>query len=429
MSALPMPAAAARGGGGGGGGITAPPPKRGILKGFSGSAAKSGISSSSSSRPGTGVSQTQQEGAGLAAKLSTIQATGSPFGVDGASARKGRAWAQSQYAGAGGGQQLQLQLQSQSMEKELAQRDNRERGLDFVQPSKWNWMSWESIKRKLLLASTGSPSSVERQSETSEASGHSRQAAYIRNAANNGQAGADGSNNIHNNEKQVHMMSDGGEEDWAVDQVVVDSEFWDADGNLLHTTDDPDSTGHTAAGGTHERTSNSGRDTTTAHSDTAGSLLKAPHYKAIDGVVTFFKGWLFPKCQYFFEPRFGDPEKEDNFRKERWYNNKRHAFFGCCFLIINWALIMGLVTMYSLFQRILYYGVFTLLTWPLPILVACDWHRKHNQIYSALAAASTLCLGYFGVISMWECHFLSNGRGSCGGQTFLLVTYYSYVRP
>ena len=299
------------------------------------------------------------------------------------------------------------------MERELAQ---RERGLEFIQPTQW-W-SWERIKRKLLLASTGSPSSVERQSETSEASGHSRQAAYVRNgaaAAGGGQAGA-------SNEKQVHMEGD--EEDWTVDQIVVDSEFWDADGNLL-AAQDPDSNGHT--GNTHERTSNSGRDTTTAHSDTAGSLLKAPHYKAIDGFVTFFKGWLFPKCQYFFEPRFGDPEKEEAFRKERWYNNKRHAFFGCCFLIINWALICGLVTMYSTFQSVLYYGVFTLFTWPLPIMVALDWNRKHNMIYSINAAAATLCLGYFGVISMWECHFLRQGRATCGGQTFLLVTYYSSV--
>ena len=302
------------------------------------------------------------------------------------------------------------------MERELAQ---RERGLEFIQPKKW-W-SWERIKRQLLLASTGSPSSVERQSETSEASGHSRQAAYVRNAQN-ATAGASGGDQA-NNEKQVHMEGD--EADWTVDQVVVDSEFWDADGNLLQAQDDPESAGPNGPGNTHERTSNSGRDTTTAHSDTAGSLLKAPHYKAIDGFVTLFKGWLFPKAQYFFEPRFGDPEKEDAYRKERWYNNKRHAFFGCCFLIVNWILIMALVTMYSTFQSVLYYGVFTLFTWPLPVLVALDWNRKHNMIYSINAAAATLCLGYFGVISMWECHFLATGRGSCGGQTFLLVTYYS----
>lgn len=389
---------------------TPPPPKRGILKGFN---------NGKTSRPGTGTSVSPAgataEGAGapsgLAAKLSALGGQ-----HESASNRKSKAWAHSQsqaYSQSRGHSQAQ-----QSMEKGLAQRGrtlDRERGLEFIQPKKW--LSWEAIKRKLLLASTGSPSSVERQSETSEASGHSRQAAYNRNAP----AGQDVAGD---HEKQVHI--DGDQEDWTVDQVVVDSEFWDSDGNLLYTDDDPHSNDHTAAGGTHDRTSNSGRDTTTAHSDTAGSLLKAPGYKAIDGFVTFFKGWLFPKCLYFFEPRFGDPEKEDSFRKERWYNNKRHAFFGCCFLIVNWALIMGLVTMYSLFQKVLFYGVFTLFTWPLPILVALDWHRKHNHIYSIAATAATICLGYFGVISMWECHFLAAGRDSCGGQTFLLTTYYSY---
>ena len=123
-------------------------------------------------------------------------------------------------------------------------------------------------------------------------------------------------------------------------------------------------------------------------------------------------------------------------------------------MIINWALICGLVTMYSkwqvrllcrdrtsparcdgeadnIFQRparrqsALYYGVHTAFLLPLPFMVAFDFPRKRPMIYSIVGAAASTCLGYFGVISMYECHFLREGRANCSGQTFLLTTYYA----
>lgn len=54
-------------------------------------------------------------------------------------------------------------------------------------------------------------------------------------------------------------------------------------------------THHGAAGSSGEKVSNSGRETNTNRSETAGSLIINPTIKVIDGVVTFFKGYLIPK--------------------------------------------------------------------------------------------------------------------------------------
>jgi len=109
------------------------------------------------------------------------------------------------------------------------------------------------------------------------------------------------------------MEDDEDADEWSVDQVVVDADYFDDDGNLLHSNESKDGSG--TGGLVGERVSNSGRETNTAHSETAGSLIGGPTFKAIDGVITFFRGYLIPKCIYFFEPRFGDEEKEQNFRK------------------------------------------------------------------------------------------------------------------
>ena len=217
--------------------------------------------------------------------------------------------------------QKSAQDRSWSNEENVArlQRDRqaRERGLEFHQPASWT-LTWEKIKRKLLLASTGTPSSGGNPSVTSEASRHSREAAYLRNdgagagaAAHHGGGGG--------GEKQVHMALNGydpdgnpyGDDDWKVDQVVVDAEFFDADGNIVHNGTSivgsgdhyrQDGRAGAPTGGAYGRGSqqphsSSGRDggTTTAHSDTAGSLMKAPGFAIADGIFTFFAGWLYPK--------------------------------------------------------------------------------------------------------------------------------------
>lgn len=129
-----------------------------------------------------------------------------------------------------------------------------------------------------------------------------------------------------------------------------------------------------------------------------------------------------PQCQYFFEPRFGDKEKEINFRKERWYNTKRNAWFGSCFLILNWILVLALTVQHSVVEKVLYWGAVTLFTVPMPVLVAFDLPRKRPYLYSFWGAAACGCLGVCGVITMRLCRFLDGGQ--CNGNQYLLVSYY-----
>lgn len=104
----------------------------------------------------------------------------------------------------------------------------------------------------------------------------------------------------------------------------------------------------------------------------------------------------FKQLAYFFEPRFGDPEKELNFRKERWYNTKRNAAFGCFFLILNWILLIALVNMQGTYQKVLYYGALTFFVIPMPFFVAFDLPRRAPQFYSFWGITATMMPAFFG---------------------------------
>lgn len=99
---------------------------------------------------------------------------------------------------------------------------------------------------------------------------------------------------------------------------------------------------------------------------------------------------------YFFEPRFGDPEKELNFRKERWYNTKRNATFGCCFMILNWILLVALLNTIGVWQKVLYYGVLTLFVWPVPVMIAFDLPRKWPNFYSFWTITAVMLPAFLG---------------------------------
>lgn len=268
--------------------------------------------------------------------------------------------------------------------------DDRPRELQFKQPLS---AYWARLKRKLLQASTGTPSDgQENRSDSSQTSGNSRELpAYILNAKKEarekqlrlarqrelrGGYGGDGDSSEGEEEE---------EEDWHVDSVVVDQHnFLDDDGEHarfgnLRNQDGTDR---------HSITGN----TTTAHSETAGSVVKVAGWEAVEwvsplfpttfclymliqrmfhricnlfrGFVTFFRGLVIPGLIYFFEPRFGDPDKEVNFQKERWYNSKRLAWFASCFLLVNMGMYIGLAGISTTYDKVVAWGLFPLLTAP-----------------------------------------------------------------
>lgn len=305
--------------------------------------------------------------------------------------------------------------------------------------------TWSNIRRKLLLASTGSPSSLEEgRSEGSDVSGNSRVQAYVQTRAKQAndaqqqqdkQAAALANGKEPHSTKHAHIGgvseippsgcrfgdNDDDDDSWLVDEVVVESEFFDPDtGELINApvydprtgtfvTPRPSShrgsqsgpSGAHGAGSTShaDRTSASGRGeatNTTAHSETAGSMVKGPTWQAIDGICAIFTGYLIPKCQYFFEPRFGDAEKEDTFRKERWYNTKRAAWFGSVFFLINLILLLSLSTFSSTQERVCYYALLPLFTVPLPVFIALDLPRRAPHFYSIWGSIACNIIGWAG---------------------------------
>jgi hypothetical protein len=85
-----------------------------------------------------------------------------------------------------------------------------------------------------------------------------------------------------------------------------------------------------------------------------------------------------------------------NFRKERWYNTKRNAAFGCFFLILNWILLIALIKMQGTYQKVLYYGVLTLFVWPMPFFVAFDLPRTWPLFYSFWGMTAAMIPGLNG---------------------------------
>lgn len=121
---------------------------------------------------------------------------------------------------------------------------------------------------------------------------------------------------------------------------MVDNDWFDDEGNpiLWGSAHSGSANGQHGAGGTHgnghkdghhghghhghgEKVSNSGKETTTNHSETAGSLIINPTVKAIDGVVTFFRGYLIPKVScssaFFSVPLF--------FLEKLWFEKQRYV--------------------------------------------------------------------------------------------------------
>lgn len=75
----------------------------------------------------------------------------------------------------------------------------------------------------------------------------------------------------------------------------------------------------------------------------------------------------------------------------------------------------------------MWYGLYSLFTYPLPVLVAFDLPRKWPNAYSAWCALATCCMGWFGIIMLYQCNFLNGGY--CSGNQFLLLQFNAAVFP
>ncbi|KAL0574212.1 hypothetical protein V5O48_007732 [Marasmius crinis-equi] len=175
-------------------------------------------------------------------------------------------------------------------------------------------------------------------------------------------------------QKQITAEKDG--EDWTVDEVVVsggDVDHWRQVESERDTT-----TGgtpeHSETGSVHNGPAQRWRD------NTSSSQYNGYHAPSIR---TRMKG-VWRSVLYFFDSRFEDEAAEVDFKKLSWYSTKPFAFYFSIFLVLNWVLYLGLnleSTSKSLYAEIVYYGGLSLLTVPLPFMVALDAPLRYPHLF------------------------------------------------
>ncbi|KZT58102.1 hypothetical protein CALCODRAFT_468890 [Calocera cornea HHB12733] len=204
--------------------------------------------------------------------------------------------------------------------------------------------------------------------------------------------------------------------DWRVDEVVVSGEL-----EALGTT--------TRAGGT---TTGSDR-----HSDAGGSHGDGgfSHSGPTDdshqahGTWAVLRYRMWPVICAFFNPVFESPERELEFQKQNWYSTKKPAFAYAMYLVLNWLLylILNRDVGSQPYERITYYGPFTVFTVPVPFLIAFDAPRKWPIPFQVWFACATWYCGMTEVIQMKQCGFFTDNM--CNRKDFLAMMSYNMGLP
>ncbi|KAL1733917.1 histidine kinase [Schizophyllum commune] len=130
----------------------------------------------------------------------------------------------------------------------------------------------------------------------------------------------------------------------------------------------------------------------------------------------------------FFHPTFPDKDAEIRYQKEQWHNNKMAAGYFSIYLVINWALYLWLNHSVTLYEYITFYGVFTLFTLPVPVMVAINLNNKAPFIFQTWFCIATWYCALTEVIQIKECGFYTPEK-NCHGKDFLAMYYYATGFP
>ncbi|KAJ7765299.1 hypothetical protein B0H16DRAFT_1883289 [Mycena metata] len=141
-----------------------------------------------------------------------------------------------------------------------------------------------------------------------------------------------------------------------------------------------------------------------------------------------YRGW--PALVDFFEPRF--PEHEEEFQRQTWHSVKLLAFAASLFLVLNWVLYLALnndSNKTSAFGRFVYWVGFTVVTFPVPFMVALDMPRKYPVSFQVFFCLSVWYCAFTELIQMRVCNFFDHADNTCSGKDFLAAMYYSTAYP
>jgi hypothetical protein len=127
--------------------------------------------------------------------------------------------------------------------------------------------------------------------------------------------------------------------------------------------------------GSQRTASGQPRQSTTQHSDSAGSVHAFRFWDDDAAPARGAAGRAAAALWAFFEPRFDDAEHEAEYQKQAWYSAKPLALWAALFLYLNWALYLGLNRSVSTYEKGVFYGGLSLVTLPVPFMIVKNWPR------------------------------------------------------
>ncbi|KAJ7024754.1 hypothetical protein C8F04DRAFT_1130467 [Mycena alexandri] len=210
-----------------------------------------------------------------------------------------------------------------------------------------------------------------------------------------------------------------GEDESFLDAVVVDNDGHVEDRPGLHQSDSSQRSGQ---GG--------------SNSTGLGMHRTDPHYAGDDrhyqgGLKSWllYRGW--PEVVDFFEPRL--PEHEEEFQKQSWHSVKLIAFSASLFIVLNWVLYLILnneSNKASAYGRYIYWVGFSIVTVPVPFMIALDMPRKYPITFQILFCISVWYCAFAELIQMRVCHFFIPAlKYQCARKDFLAAMYYATAYP
>ncbi|KAG9023299.1 hypothetical protein FRB95_013270 [Tulasnella sp. JGI-2019a] len=278
----------------------------------------------------------------------------------------------------------------------------RDRNLTFEkQPLK---VRFEKVKRKFLYASSPSDSIAHPSS--------------VGGSSNGGSQTGERSDDKHNAQEEAE--DDG---DWMVDKVVVDGDFGGVGSRSSQHPGGGRSESHNDTG-TGQGIGNQTLDP----SELADSLMRAHRgVRSFGDVVQLISN----RAVEFYHPVFVDEEAERQFQKEQWHNTKLLAWITTGFLYLNWVLYLIQNHSSSVYEKVAYYGVGTLVTLPAPFFVGFNFPRKRPKLFHTWLMLASWFWGWSEVIQMKVCNFYPTQytHQNCGRKDFLFMMTYAVVVP
>lgn len=195
-----------------------------------------------------------------------------------------------------------------------------------------------------------------------------------------------------------HDPEDAEDEDRGpVDEVVVDSAWWNHSEHHERTSATPSEVGYSSP----EKSGGSNHFGGSASAGRESPIPKPEGFWGLCLPLTLLRWRVWPAILGFFTNPFYDAKAEEHYRKEIWFSSKSLALWSSLFYIVNWVLGCALVPKpFTLGDNIFYFGVAPVLTLPIPFFVIFDFARDRPILYHTLITFSTWCWSIYQVIYM-----------------------------